>query len=88
MTAREAPAEERVWQARRTVYDPGVGENAVDLGLVYRIACAPRGIEVDITMTMPVCPAIRMIAGEVEAAIRDVYPVATRPAKSALQAAA
>ncbi len=74
VTGGAAPAEQRVWQALRTVFDPEVGENVVDLGLVYRIACEPRAIEVDITMTTPACPASGMIAGEAEAAIRDACP--------------
>ena len=69
-----AGAEERVRQALRTVYDPEVGENVVDLGLVYRIACAPATIDVDITMTTPACPASGMIAGEAEAAVREACP--------------
>jgi len=49
------PGESAVWDALRTVLDPEVGENIVDLGLVYRVETRPGAVAVDITMTTPAC---------------------------------
>jgi metal-sulfur cluster biosynthetic enzyme len=65
------PDEAAVWEALRTVVDPEVGENVVELGLVYRVDCAPGRVEVDLTMTSPACPMAGSIAGDAERAIRD-----------------
>lgn len=65
------PDESEVWEALRTVIDPEVGENLVDLGLVYRVACAPGRVDVDLTMTSPACPMAGSIAEEAEQAIRS-----------------
>lgn len=64
------PDESAVWDALRGVSDPEVGENLVDLGLVYRVACAPGSVQVDLTMTSPACPMGGAIAEEAEQAIR------------------
>ncbi len=72
----EAPRadESAVWEALRTVLDPEVGENIVDLGLVYRVEERAGALEVDLTMTTPACPASDSIASEAEAAIRSACP--------------
>lgn len=59
-------AEEAVWDQLRTVYDPEIPVNIVDLGLVYdcQVANAPDGgtnVDVKMTLTAPGCgmgPAI------------------------------
>lgn len=66
--------ESAVWDALRTVVDPEVGENIVDLGLVYRVACGPGRVEADVTMTSPACPAAESIAEEAREAIRAACP--------------
>ncbi len=68
------PREAAVWDALRTVFDPEVGASIVDLGLVYRVACVPEEIAVDITMTTPACPAAGSIAEDAEWAIRGACP--------------
>jgi probable FeS assembly SUF system protein SufT len=52
--------EKRVWDEMRTVYDPEIPVNIVDLGLVYRCditehAEGGKKIDVDMTMTAPGC---------------------------------
>lgn len=67
--------EEQVYEALRTVTDPEVGVNVVDLGLVYSVETGAQGVLVRMTMSTPACPlsdtileaardAIRTIAGD------------------------
>lgn len=70
------PDESAAWEALRTVRDPEIGENIVDLGLVYRVEGRAGALEVDLTMTTPACPAAESIAAEAEAAIRAACPEA------------
>lgn len=46
----------QVREALSQVLDPEVGENIIDLGLVYRIDIRPRSLAVAMTMTSPSCP--------------------------------
>ena len=50
------PAEEDVRTALRSVIDPEVGLNIVDLGLVYGVEISDNKLHVDLTMTTPACP--------------------------------
>jgi len=70
MSEATRPDESAVWDALRSVLDPEVGENIVDLGLVYRVETRPGAVEVDVTMTTPACPVAGSIAAEAEEAIR------------------
>ncbi|HEX5475326.1 MAG TPA: metal-sulfur cluster assembly factor [Vicinamibacterales bacterium] len=45
-----------VRESLRTVIDPELGVNIVDLGLVYGIDLAPPRVRVVMTMTSPACP--------------------------------
>ena len=47
------PTEEAIRAALRSVIDPEVGMNVVDLGRVYRIDIAPDRVRVAMTMTTP-----------------------------------
>ena len=70
MSAESIPDESAVWEALRTVTDPEVGENVVDLGLIYRIECGAGRVRVDMTMTSPACPMSGSMAEEAGDAIR------------------
>ncbi|MCC7487075.1 MAG: metal-sulfur cluster assembly factor [Burkholderiales bacterium] len=78
MTEAARPQESAIREALRTVYDPEVGENIVDLGLVYRVETRPGAVDLDITMTTPACPAAGSIAEEAGAAVRRACPEGTR----------
>lgn len=74
MVEHGVPDESAVWEALRGVTDPEIGENIVDLGLVYRVACEPAGVQVDLTMTSPACPHSGVMVEEAEQAIREACP--------------
>ena len=71
------PAEEALRDALRSVDDPEVGMNIVDLGLVYRIDVAPQRVRVELTMTTPACPLGDLITREVQRAVDAVVPEGT-----------
>ena len=66
--------ESAIWDALRTVVDPEVGENIVDLGLVYRVETRPGAVAVEMTMTTPACPLHDYLTEQVEQAIRGDMP--------------
>lgn len=72
--AANMPTEEAIFTALRSVIDPEVGMNVVDLGLVYGIEIAPARVRVAMTMTTPACPMSAMIAEDAGEAIRDIAP--------------
>jgi metal-sulfur cluster biosynthetic enzyme len=49
--------QDAILTALKTVKDPEVGVNIVDLGLVYTVASSPGTIDVEMTLTSPACPA-------------------------------
>lgn len=71
--------EDMVRAALKNVYDPEIGLNIVDLGLVYGVDIDPDGkeVRVDMTLTTPACPAGPMIiegAQKEVLQLRDVHP--------------
>lgn len=75
MTANTAiPTSETIEHALRSVVDPEVGINIVDLGLVYAIEQEHRQITVTMTMTTPACPLGSMLQDEALAAVESVLP--------------
>ena len=68
--------EEQVTAAIRGVTDPELGISVVDLGLIYGIRLGERRVDIDMTLTSPGCPMARLIASDVEEAIRQAFPEA------------
>lgn len=68
------PTEETVREALRSVDDPEVGMNIVELGLVYRIDVAPERVHVEVTMTTPACPMGDLITNNANRAVGAVLP--------------
>ena len=63
--------EEMIWQQLKTVRDPEIPVNIVDLGLIYTVAAVPaenggRRIEVRMTLTAPGCAMSDVIKAEIE----------------------
>jgi FeS assembly SUF system protein len=64
---------EPVLEALKTVQDPEIPVNLVDLGLIYELVVKKSGIVfVEMTLTTPACPVAQSMPGEVEAAIGTV----------------
>jgi FeS assembly SUF system protein len=64
---------EPVLDALKTVQDPEIPVNLVDLGLIYELVVKKGGIVfVEMTLTTPACPVAQSMPGEVEAAISAV----------------
>ncbi len=61
--------------ALRSVRDPELGFNIVDLGLVYSIDVDDGNVSIHMTLTSPGCPAGGQIMGEVDAVVRDLEGV-------------
>ena len=70
------PIEEQVLDALRTVFDPEIGINIVDLGLVYGIEqSAEHAVKINFTLTTPACPVGPMIMAQIEQAASTVEGV-------------
>jgi len=68
------PTDDAVWDALRTVNDPEVGMNVVDLGLVYGVEVDGADVRVALTMTSPACPLGDVIVENAAAVIRAAAP--------------
>jgi len=60
--------------ALKTVIDPELGINIVDLGLVYAAVRTATGINIELTMTTPACPLGEMMSEEIKLVLRDRFP--------------
>jgi metal-sulfur cluster biosynthetic enzyme len=70
-SAPEPFREEMIWKQLKTVRDPEIPVNIVDLGLIYAAAALPaenggKRIEVRMTLTAPGCSMSDVIKAEVE----------------------
>ncbi len=72
LAVREGPfSEQMVWDQLKTVYDPEIPVNIVDLGLVYSCVIAPleqggNRIHIKMTMTAPGCGMGNVLQADVE----------------------
>ncbi|MBI3966590.1 MAG: metal-sulfur cluster assembly factor [Chloroflexi bacterium] len=70
------PTEEQVIEKLKDVYDPELGLNIVDLGLVYGVDPMPddEKVNVRMTLTSPGCPYGPMLMGQVHTTILTEFP--------------
>lgn len=69
-----SPLEIAVCEALKRVIDPEIGENIVDVGLIYGLAVTDHDISIKMTMTSPACPMGEMILDEVHAELVHAFP--------------
>jgi metal-sulfur cluster biosynthetic enzyme len=61
--------EQRIYTALQSVIDPEIGENLIDLGLVYGIEIHDHIATVTFTMTSYACPMSEMVIDSIEDAV-------------------
>ena len=62
-----------IYEALRNVYDPELGVNVVDLGLIYDVDVNEEGhLTITMTLTTPGCPMHESIGEGVGVALQDV----------------
>lgn len=62
--------EQRIYTALQSVIDPEIGENLIDLGLVYGIHIHDHIATVTFTMTSYACPMSEMVIDSIEEAVK------------------
>src|SRR5439155_16305906 len=67
---------EKVLEALKTVRDPEIPVNLVDLGLIYELIVRKDGtVYVEMTLTTPACPVAGALPGQVQEAVAAVAGV-------------
>lgn len=69
-------SEDQVWQALRTVHDPEIPVNIVDLGLVYDVAVNDSQVDIEMTLTAPGCGMGPVLVEDVKRRLQRVPLVA------------
>ena len=66
--------EEQVWEALKTVYDPEIPVDLVNLGLIYRVAVDQQAhkVTIEMTLTAPGCGMGPVRVGDVEYRVKLV----------------
>lgn len=67
-----APTSEEMLEALKDVFDPELGYNIVDLGLVYGVKMLDAAAMVSMTLTTPGCPAADMIVAGVRQRLEEM----------------
>jgi len=64
------PSADEMREALKTVYDPEIPINIVDLGLIYKVAeVQPGKVYVEFTLTTPTCPIGDQLAARIREAL-------------------
>ena len=65
--------EEKIVSMLKTVFDPEIPVNVYDLGLIYKIDVSDQGeASIDMTLTVPNCPAADFIMEDVRQKVESV----------------
>lgn len=68
--------EEEIYNRLRTVFDPEIPVNIVELGLIYGVDINDNGyVNLTMTLTAPACPVAGEIVREVDEKVREVEGV-------------
>jgi metal-sulfur cluster biosynthetic enzyme len=68
----EMPGQEAVYEMLKQVYDPEVGINIVDMGLIYGVEIEGNKIDLIMTLTSPACPAGPHILQQVDDKLKEM----------------
>ncbi|GHH98234.1 metal-sulfur cluster assembly factor [Neobacillus kokaensis] len=69
-------SEEKILDALKSVYDPELNINVVDLGLIYGIGISDNGnVQITMTLTTPGCPLHNSITSGVRYCVEAVEEV-------------
>jgi len=68
----EPITEEKVMEALKTVYDPELPVNIVDLGLIYDVGISGKNVKITMTLTTQGCGMGAMIAKQAEMAVTPI----------------
>ena len=69
MNCADLPTEAMVWEALKTVIDPELGFNLVDLGLIYSVGIVERKVRIQMTLTAQGCPMHESLVSGVRRAV-------------------
>jgi metal-sulfur cluster biosynthetic enzyme len=71
----EMPGQEAVYEILKQVYDPEVGINIVDMGLIYGVEIEGNKIDLIMTLTSPACPAGPHILQQIDDKLKEMEGV-------------
>ena len=91
-TATQAPADgpltrERVLESLKSVFDPELGINIVDLGLVYEVEISEGAVHIEYTLTTMGCPIGPLIEQQMQQLLSTVDGVETVDAEMVIRPA-
>jgi len=66
------PEQALIYEKLKEIYDPEVGINIVDMGLIYSLDIADSKVEITMTLTSPGCPAGAQILSQVDSQVKTV----------------
>lgn len=66
------PDRDTLYDTLKQIYDPEVGINIVDMGLIYSLDIDDHKIAVTMTLTSPGCPAGPQILTQIDNALKTV----------------
>ena len=73
-----AALSEAVISALKSCYDPEIPVDIWELGLIYRVDIGPNNeVEIDMTLTSPMCPVAGELPMQVQQAVESVEDVTT-----------
>jgi metal-sulfur cluster biosynthetic enzyme len=68
-------SQDAIYESLKQIYDPEVGINIVDMGLVYGLEIEDQKVGVIMTLTSPGCPAGPQILSQIDSALKDLEGV-------------
>ena len=64
--------QDTIYAALKHIYDPEVGINIVDMGLIYSLDLDDHKVGIHMTLTSPACPAGPQILSQVDGKLREL----------------